>query len=533
VTASRTPDASLYDDAPCGLVSFTDDRRIVAINRTLLDLVGRTASEVTALDTLFSLASRMFLDTHVTPTLQLAARLDELHLTLRPAGGDDIPVLVTAVRRPRDGVFVNDAVILPTPARRRFEDELLLARQAAERALAEKEAAHRAMMSMQKGESLGALAAGVAHDYNNLLATIQGNAELAADDLPDHHPARPLLGEVRAAASSAARLTAQLLAYTGRARLVAQSTDAAALVRSTCALLGSSVARARRLVVETSPGLPRVNVDHAHLGNVLVTLVTNAVEATEERPDAPIHVRVYPRQVDADLHARALGDERAGEGAYLAVEVEDAGCGMDVTTRERMFDPFFSTKFLGRGLGLAALLGTVKAHGALVVVEGARGRGTTVTVLFPVPPAEEAATSPPVRTLPARTRGPCVLVVEDDEQVRRLTVKMLARLALEPLDVASGERALEVLEARADIACLALDLELGGISGSEVLRRLRASGSDLPVILASGRAIEEIDELARQDGRAYALAKPFTVADLRDVLVRIGLMPNRGLGARP
>ena len=243
--------------------------------------------------------------------------------------------------------------------------------------------AEESLLQHQKFESLGVLAGGIAHDFNNLLTIIIGNAELALADLPPEHHVADAIIEVRGAAERAAELTHQMLAYAGRGSFVIRPVSLNQIVEEILLLAGSSLARTLTLRRQLAPELPPIEADHAQISQLILNLVINAAEAIGERAGV---VTVSSRLCDV-RPAELTGWSHPGDlqpGRYACLEVSDNGPGMDDTTRARIFDPFFSTKFIGRGLGLPVVLGIVRGHGGALDVRSAPDQGTTVTLLLPL-----------------------------------------------------------------------------------------------------------------------------------------------------
>ena len=241
------------------------------------------------------------------------------------------------------------------------------------------------LQEAQRLEALSVLAGGVAHDFNNLLVGILGNADLALMELEEHTPARESIAEAAEAARRAAKLAQQMLAYSGRGRFILSPVDLNALAREVGGTLAHLFA-ASPLKYELAEGLPPVQADHPQLRQLLSQLLTNAAEALDGT-SGTVTVRTWLETAGATFIAAGGVPSELDSGEYVCLEVADTGQGMDAETRARIFEPFFSTKFTGRGLGLAAVLGIVRGHHGAIRVESAPGAGATFTVLLPAAPA--------------------------------------------------------------------------------------------------------------------------------------------------
>ncbi len=244
------------------------------------------------------------------------------------------------------------------------------------------------MRERQHVESLGLLAGGVAHDFNNVLTVILGNARLALADLGPDSPARERLGRIEAVAGYASELTDQMLTYAGRASVALRPLDLSRLVREALDLMRASVAEKVHLETILDDALPAMRGDPTQLRQVLLNLVGNASEASA--PDGGrIEVRTGVCALAAEELADALPTADAAPGEYLYLEVSDEGAGIAPELRARIFEPFFTTRPSGRGLGLAAVFGIVSAHAGVIRVDSAPGEGTCFRVLFPVAPGPD------------------------------------------------------------------------------------------------------------------------------------------------
>jgi signal transduction histidine kinase len=232
-------------------------------------------------------------------------------------------------------------------------------------------------------ESLGRLAGGIAHDFNNLLVVILGGAALASDSLPRGHAAQAILQSVVEAGERAAQLTRQILAYAGKANLFVERIDMGQLVCQTCERMRSTLPQTARLELQNGPDLPPIETDQAQLREVINDLVLNAAEALGGDPGT-VYVGTEVVQIEEESQGRnGFGPPEVGIGQYVALEVRDTGCGMDEEAQKKMFDPFFSTKATGRGLGLASVQGFVRTNRGSIHVNSRPGGGTRIRVLLP------------------------------------------------------------------------------------------------------------------------------------------------------
>lgn len=386
------------------------------------------------------------------------------------------------------------------------------------------------LQQTHKLESLGVLAGGIAHDFNNLLTGIIGNASMALEDLPPGDPARLSLQNVVTAGERAAVLTRQLLAYAGKGRFIIQPLDLSGLVREIASLLESSMPRTVTLHLRLSESLPAIEGDAAQIQQLIMNLVINGAEAIAEAAGRVI-ITTRLQAVDAAYMQQTLAPNEVAPGMYVALEVEDTGCGMDEDTLSRIFDPFFTTKFAGRGLGLAAALGIVRGHRGALAVRSALGQGSRFTVLLPPGDGDPAQPRTAAAAIGSAGQG-AILVVEDEEVVREAARSILERLGYAVVTAEDGRQGVELLR-RADIHIdlVLLDLTMPVMSGEEALEQLKAIRPDVPVILSSG--YDQTEALRRFNGKPLAgfIQKPFTAAHLAEK-VKQALNPGPEAGRK-
>ncbi|MBV8732370.1 MAG: response regulator, partial [Acidobacteriia bacterium] len=371
----------------------------------------------------------------------------------------------------------------------------------------------RHLLQKDKLESLGLLAGGIAHDFNNLLVGILGNASLALETITSNNPARPMLKDVMMAAETAANLTRQLLAYAGKGRFLTEPIDLSDLVQQIAVLLQTSIPKNVQLRLELTDHLPCVEADLAQMQQVIMNLVLNGAEAIADA-QGTVLITTGVQQVDEDYIATVLVPAQITPGDYVCLQVHDTGSGMTQETMDRIFDPFFTTKVTGRGLGLAAVLGIVRGHKGAIKVYSTLGQGTTFKLLFPATEQRSEATTTHVPiTSPAVSET--VLVVDDEDIVRRSAKAMLERHGFTVVLAENGKEAVELYRVLADkIDLVLLDMTMPVMGGEETFRQLKTIRPDVRVILSSG--YNEVEAVRRFAGKGLAgfLQKPYSAMTL-------------------
>jgi PAS domain S-box-containing protein len=376
------------------------------------------------------------------------------------------------------------------------------------------------MQEAQKLESLGVLAGGIAHDFNNLLAVVLGNDALAMSEAKPGSRLAKQLERIRSAAKHAQALTSQMLTYSGKASISLKPLDLSRLVEEMSDLLEASISKKCRLEIALAHSRTLVEGDPTQLRQVILNLVTNASEALGDDRSGRIALRSGLMTADAAYLADTFGVGDLAAGEYVYLEVSDPGQGIDEETRNRIFEPFFSTKFTGRGLGLASVLGIVRSHrGAIKLVTGA-GDGTRFRVLLPpaAGTALPAASGP--RNRRAGRRSGTILVVDDDEAVLEVACEFLVRGGLDVVTAGGGRDALEILrsDVRGRIDAVVLDLAMPDLDGRETLLEIRRLRPQLPVVVASGFRKDTGAEQFPNEAIASFIRKPYDAEELIDAV---------------
>ena len=373
----------------------------------------------------------------------------------------------------------------------------------------------RRVLHSQKLESLGILAGGIAHDFNNLMTAMMGRLELATLDLSEGHKAHEHLRILADILDRASDLTRQMLAYSGKGRFVIGPMDLSKLAREMARLLGSTLSKKVDLVLDLPEGLPSVEGDAAQLQQVLLNLVTNASDAIGDQPGR-IRIATGAVALDAAAVASFHAEFKPSPGDFVFLSVSDTGCGIAAEFHQRIFEPFFSTKDTGRGLGLSALLGILRAHHGALEMDSTPGGGTTFRLFFPSS-GRAGATVPdavgPQRTLPTGLR---VLLVDDEESIRGATRRLLEGIGCQVVTACDGIEALEQVATEAPFSLVILDRMMPRMDGRQTLAVLRNDQPALPVILCSGFSEQEI----AGGWNGVFLAKPYSLDQLKEALQR-------------
>ncbi len=370
-------------------------------------------------------------------------------------------------------------------------------------------------------ESLALLAGGVAHDFNNLLTPILGNASLLRRQLPPDLSLHALTRDIEQSALRAGEMTQQLLAYTGRTPAEMEPIQLGELIEELSRLfektLPSGVALRRKLSRE----LPWIQGDRAQLRRVIMNLLANALEAVGEGP-GEIEIGAGTSVLGEPEVARLEGGDDLRPGSYVVLEVSDPGHGIDEGTRSRMFDPFFTTKPAGQGLGLAALHGLARSHGAGIEVRTEPGEGTSFRVFFPRAEVQKRPRTAPKRHQAPMTGEGLVLVADNEDPVRRVAVRALRQSGFRTVEARDGHEAVEVFRRHAgEIVAVLLDVTMPHLRGDEAYLEMRKARADVPAVFSSGFSREKVSERLPHQNRISFLQKPYLAEDLLERLQEV------------
>jgi len=395
----------------------------------------------------------------------------------------------------------------------------------------------RRLLHSQKLESLGVLAGGIAHDFNNLLAVILGNLDMTLMRVPSDSPAQHNIEAAIKACQRAAKLIGQMLDYAGKGRFVLRDIDLNEVVLDNASLLRTSVGRNIELAIATTPGLPGIKADQEQIQQVIMNLIINAAEAIGDGPGI-IDIGTGMLECDDDYLFRSRVEEKPAAGRFVYLEVSDTGCGMDGETQARLFEPFYTTKFMGRGLGMSAVLGIVRAHGGAIMLDSRKGRGTVFRILFPGLGAADARTpeiaAPEERSGAPRAGRGTVLVVDDEQDVRDLCMEIVEYLGFTAIGAADGNEALRIFgELTSEIGLVVLDMTMPNLDGVGAFYGLRRIRPDVDVVISSGYSEDDVSRHFTGDRPSGFLQKPFKVEELRAILSRVSRARSVPYGGSP
>ena len=370
----------------------------------------------------------------------------------------------------------------------------------------------------QKLESLGVLAGGIAHDFNNILAVILCNCSLLQNR---PNMADELVPEIEVAAHRAADLCRQMLEYAGKARPVPSKVNMTALVTDMTKMLKATIGQ--NVIINLSPtkDIPLIKADASQLRQVVMNLIINAAEAIGEAQGG---ILVSLLQTEIGGENPPSKDHLGGvitPGKYICLEVTDSGCGMDEETKHRVFEPFYTTKFTGRGLGMLAVLGIIKAHNGALQLFSQPGQGSTFKVYLPAHGNETAKNDTLQQSaapVPWQGSG-TILLVEDEPQLMFIAKTLIQELGFTVIEALDGKEALEVYQKNAsDITMVLTDLGMPVMDGYELIHELKKRAPELPIIISSGFGDCDITSRIAREDIAGLVSKPYNFEKLREVL---------------
>jgi len=375
----------------------------------------------------------------------------------------------------------------------------------------------------QKLESLGVLAGGIAHDFNNLLMEISGNTSLLLLESDLKTDVRSAISEIDSGAQKAAALTSQMLAYAGKGKFIETIIDFDAMISEMDALLSLSVSKRVRVEYDLSGQINPVQCNPTQLQQVVMNLLINASEASDEA-GGQIFVRTGRFSVDSNFSPPegSSKTKAPAAGDYVVLEIQDTGPGMSEEVMNRCFEPFFSTKFTGRGLGLSAVLGIVEAHGGAISLTSEEGEGTNFTIYLPISEDDVVHVTDYQRDPEDLSGQGKILVIDDDTTVIRIVTRMLTRVGYDVDSSDSGEAGLRMLaENPKHYDLVMVDMEMPDMNGESVAREIRAKEYPLHVILSSGYTKDVLSSKNATVLFDAFIQKPYRVQELFETVTKV------------
>jgi PAS domain S-box-containing protein len=413
-------------------------------------------------------------------------------------------VMVTLTAITFGGEVILHALIRDVSAQKQLEEEKMILQQQLQHA--------------QKLESLGVLAGGIAHDFNNILAVINGHCYMLKTD--SENTGNHVTG-IENAVARAAELCRQMLAYAGKAQLDKSQVNVASLVVDIVNMLKSTLNQNAVIRFDCSADIPYIEGDASQLSQIAMNLIINASESINEA-QGQIFVSLANTNVEVGQTEKDHLGKTIPPARYLVLEVTDTGSGMDDETKQRIFEPFYTTKFMGRGLGMSAVLGIITAHNGALQLISQPGLGATFKIYLPVSKEfhkEEFPQQEP--SVPWHGTG-TILLVEDEEQTRLIVKNMLNKLGFTVIEASNGKEALEEYYTKAsDITLVMTDLGMPIMDGYALFSELKKLNPQLPIIISSGFGNAVITSRIPSRDIAGLVSKPYSFELLREVLQRI------------
>ena len=489
----------LYDLAPVGYLTITDNNMIQEVNLAAATMFGVARSLLVneGIRKILPKESQLIFYQYLKQCIE-ANSAQEWEMRLLRADGEQFwaHLQVTPGQNGECWLIINDI-----SARKYAEEAKLILEQQLQQA--------------QKLESLGVLAGGIAHDFNNILCVIMSNCSLAK---LRPHMAGEFLPEIDKAAQRAADLCRQMLNYAGKSSLTFTQVKMTALVDDMIKMLKATINKNVTITSNFSADIPSIRGDASQLRQIVMNLIINASEAIgEEHGDIRVSLAettVVEGKSDKDHIGKSIP-----VGQYVCLEVADNGCGMDDDTRQRVFEPFYTTKFTGRGLGMSAVLGIITSHKGALQFTSQQGSGTTFKVYLPVQNGEPTGDSLAHFSLVSWQGSGTILLVEDEPQLSMVAKALMQALGFSVIEAVNGKEALELYQKNAEyITLVVTDIGMPIMDGYELFRKLKDIVPELPIIISSGFGDTLVSSRIATGEAAGFLSKPYSFDNLREVL---------------
>ncbi|MBV9500236.1 MAG: PAS domain S-box protein, partial [Acidobacteriaceae bacterium] len=486
----------VFEEGPVGIGLVGTDYRFRKVNAALCRMVGYSEAELTQMT---------FLD--ITHPDDLPANMEQAERIFRQKVPSE-RIIKRYVKKNGEIIWVKLTASLILGANGMPDYGVALIEDITEIKRTQEEA-----LARQKLESVGVLASGIAHDFNNLLGGILAEAELAQTDLAANSSVREPLERITAVATRAAQIVRELMIYSGQDQVKLEPVDISLLVEEMLELLKVSISKRSVLKMDLQENLPAVLGNSTQLRQVVMNLIINASEAIGDT-DGVITVTTARLNEDSG----PLGAANLPQGEYLQLEVSDTGCGITEESKAKIFDPFFSTKFAGRGLGLAVVQGIVSAHGGAINVVSVPAQGTSFQIFLPCsaePAKRDTSTTVPVLDGRHASSSGTVLLVDDEETLRRAVSGMLRKKGFSVLEAGDGRSAVDLFRDQKDhINVVLLDMTIPGTSSHEIITEAQRIRPEIKILLTSAYDRDVVmPSLEVPQVRGF-IRKPFHLAEV-------------------
>jgi PAS domain S-box-containing protein len=503
---------TIIESLPVPLAIINEHGHVTFLNKTFVQTVGYTMADIPTMAEWWPAA-------YPDPSYrQMLAELWQKNMSEAQGTGNQLPAVEIDVTCKNNSVrtFMCSTV---TTDENFSGTQLIFLYDITDRKKAdeEKQVFEQQLQHTQKLESLGVLSGGIAHDFNNILTVIIGYCGLTK---MNYETAKKHIPIIETAAERAAELCRQMLAYAGKAQLTRSKVNMVTKVDDIVTMLKSTLPQNAVIKTNLTAEIPLIEGDASQLRQVVMNLIINASEAIgTEHGEVGVSltkINVKAGKSYEDYHGKTIHP-----GEYVCLEVTDNGCGMDEATKWRIFEPFYTTKFSGRGLGMSAVLGIIKSHDGALQLFSQPGHGTTFKVYLPVTTngtaiSEDQTTSPPSATW---TGSGTILLVEDEDEILLIAKELLEMFGFTVLEAVNGKEALELYKKNAaDITFVLTDMGMPVMDGYELFYELKKLKPELPIIISSGYGDAEVSSRIGSDNIAGLISKPYNPDRLCEVL---------------
>lgn len=371
---------------------------------------------------------------------------------------------------------------------------------------------------VQKHESLGKMAGGIAHGFNNILASILGYTEITLMDLPPASKVTTYIKQIEKSVYRGSEITKQMLSYTGHGKFILESIEISKLIREMYQFIQITISNKCNVEYVLEENLPYIKGDNDQIRQAIMNLIMNASEALEDN-NGIITLKTGKIICNRDYLHDKYQEENLSEGLYIYLDISDTGCGMSEDTMSKIFDPFFTTKFPGRGLGLAAVHGIIRAHKGAIKVFSKKGEGTTIKLLFPV---LKSLQEQKLIKSNIQTKGKTILIIDDAEDICTIVNNILQRVGFRVISAPDGLQGLKLFrEYTEDISLVILDMTMPVMDGKKTFQELKLIKSDIPVIVTSGYNEEQAIKTMGVSNIAGFIQKPYKSNNLVKLIKKV------------